>query len=302
MAAMQQQPLSKTTDGRPPLSTLRVDDSLKGKAVIITGGTSGLGRCIAIACARAGARGILITGRNATHGEETLTTIAREVVAAHGPSGVPSNEICARAFVAVDLADGEAAATKIMDAAVREFGTVDLLVNSAAACFPRGDLETTTPELWDTMMSTNVKAPFLLTQALARHLKQRRARGAVVNIGSCAAHGGAPFILAYSCSKAALACFTKNTAAELRPHGIRVNQVNMGWCLTDAEDRGQSATNRFWLAEADAASPSGRILRPEDTAASVVHLLSESASMVTGAILDISPDMLPGIMSGETCC
>ena len=114
--------------------------------------------------------------------------------------------------------------------------------------------------------------------------------------------GGAPFILAYSCSKAALACFTKNTAAELRPHGIRVNQVNMGWCLTDAEDRGQSATNRFWLAEADAASPSGRILRPEDTAASVVHLLSESASMVTGAILDISPDMLPGIMSGETCC
>ena len=301
MAAMQQ-PLSKTTDGRPPLSTLRVDKSLEGKAVIITGGTSGLGRCIAIACARAGARGILVTGRNATRGAETLETVAREVVAAHGPSGVPSCDICARAFVAVDLADGETAATKIMDAAVREFGTVDLLVNSAAACFPRGDLETTTPELWDTMMATNVKAPFLLTQALARHLKARRARGAVVNIGSCAAHGGAPFILAYSCSKAALACFTKNTAAELRPHGIRVNQVNMGWCLTDAEDRGQSATNRFWLAEADAASPSGRILRPEDTAASVVHLLSESASMVTGAILDISPDMLPGIMSGETCC
>ena len=301
MAAMQE-PLSKTTDGRPPLSTLRVDDSLKGKAVIITGGTSGLGRCIAIACARAGARGILVTGRNATRGGETLDTIAREVVAAHGPSGVPSCEICARAFVAVDLADGEAAATKIMDAAVREFGTVDLLVNSAAACFPRGDLETTTPELWDTMMDTNVKAPFLLTQALARHLKQRRARGAVVNIGSCAAHGGAPFILAYSCSKAALACFTKNTAAELRPHGIRVNQVNMGWCYTEAEDRGQRQTNENWLAEADAASPSGRILRPEDTAASVLHLLSEASAMVTGAILDISPDMLPGIMSGETCC
>ena len=114
MAAMQQ-PLSKTTDGRPPLSTLRVDDSLKGKAVIITGGTSGLGRCIAIACARAGARGILVTGRNATRGGETLDTIAREVVAAHGPSGVPSCEICARAFVAVDLADGEAAAKKIME-------------------------------------------------------------------------------------------------------------------------------------------------------------------------------------------
>ena len=285
MAAMQ--PLSKSEP--PPLSQEPRYRTLEGKVVIVTGGTSGLGRCIAILCAGAGARGVLVTGRDAARGEEVRKKINREWTT----NGA--------AFVAVDLGD-EAAATKIMDAAVAAFGTVDLLVNSAAACFPRGDLETTTPELWDTMMATNVKAPFLLTQAFARHVKARRARGAVVNIGSCAAHGGAPFILAYSCSKAALACFTKNTAAELRPHGIRVNQVNMGWCYTEAEDRGQRQTNENWLAEADAASPSGRILRPEDTAASVVHLLSESASMVTGAILDISPDMLPGIMSGETCC
>lgn len=288
MAAMR--PLSRTTP--PPLSVLGA--SLDGKVVIVTGGTSGLGRFIAIACARAGARGVLITGRNATRGAETNVILKREAdVAGTGRES---------AFVAVDLADGEAAATKIMEAAVSAFGTVDCLVNCAAITFPRGDLETTTPELWDTMMSTNLKAPFLLTQQLARHLKARRARGAVVNIGSCAAHGGAPFILAYSCSKAALACLTKNTAAELRPHGIRVNQVNMGWCLTEAEDRGQSATNPNWLAEADAASLSGRILRPEDTAASVVHLLSEASAMVTGAILDISPDMLPGMMSGEVCC
>ena len=290
MAAMQQQPLSKTTP--PPLSQLPGSRSLEGKVVIVTGGTSGLGRCIAIKCAAAGARGVLVTGRDATRGVEVCDKINREW------GGEAGSEA---AFVAVDLAD-ENAATTIMDTALAAFGTVDLLVNSAAACFPRGDLETTTPELWDTMMTTNLKAPFLITQALARHLKQRRARGAVVNIGSCAAHGGAPFILAYSCSKAALACFTKNTAAELRPHGIRVNQVNMGWCYTEAEDRGQRQTNENWLAEADAASPSGRILRPEDTAASVLHLLSEASAMVTGAILDISPDMLPGIMSGETCC
>jgi len=283
MAAMQ--PLSKSEP--PPLSQEPRYRTLEGKVVIVTGGTSGLGRCIAILCAGAGARGVLVTGRDAARGAEVVAKINREWGEA--------------AFVAVDLGD-ETAATKIMDAAIAAFGTVDLLVNSAAACFPRGDLETTSPELWDTMMTTNVKAPFLITQALARHLKQRRARGAVVNIGSCAAHGGAPFILAYSCSKAALACFTKNSAAELRPHGIRVNQVNMGWCLTEAEDRGQSATNPNWLSEADAASPSGRILRPEDTAASVLHLLSEASAMVTGAILDISPDMLPGIMSGETCC
>ena len=170
MAAMQ--PLSKTTP--PPLSQEPRYRTLEGKVVIVTGGTSGLGRCIAILCAGAGARGVLVTGRDATRGAEVVAKINREWGEA--------------AFVAVDLGD-EAAATKIMDAAVAAFGTVDLLVNSAAACFPRGDLETTSPELWDTMMDTNVKAPFLLTQALARHLKQRRARGAVVNIGSCAAHG-----------------------------------------------------------------------------------------------------------------
>ncbi len=173
MAAMQQ-PLSKTTP--PPLSQEPGYRTLEGKVVIVTGGTSGLGRCIAIDCAKAGARGVLVTGRDAARGEEVRKKINREWTT----NGA--------AFVAVDLGD-EAAATKIMDAAVAAFGTVDLLVNSAAACFPRGDLETTTPELWDEMMSTNVKAPFLLTQALARHLKQRRARGAVVNIGSCAAHG-----------------------------------------------------------------------------------------------------------------
>ena len=177
MAAMQQQPLSKTTP--PPLSQEPGSRSLEGKVVIVTGGTSGLGRCIAIKCAAAGARGVLVTGRDAARGAEVCDKINREWGGAAGSRA---------AFRAVDLAN-EAAASIIMDAAVREFGTVDLLVNSAAACFPRGDLETTTPELWDTMMKINVKAPFLITQALARHLKQRRARGAVVNIGSCAAHG-----------------------------------------------------------------------------------------------------------------
>ena len=283
MAAMQ--PLSKTTP--PPLSVLGA--SLDGKVVIVTGGTSGLGKSIAMACAKAGARGILITGRDVTRGSLVIAAIVAE-----------TSEAIPVSFVPFDLMDPEAAA-KVFFEGRRIFGKVACLVNCAAITFPRGDLETTTPDLWDTIVTTNLKAPFLLTQQLARHLKQRRARGAVVNIGSCAAHGGAPFILAYSCSKAALACLTKNTAAELRPHGIRVNQVNMGWCLTEAEDRGQSATNPNWLAEADAASPSGRILRPEDTAASVVHLLSKASSMVTGAILDISPDMLPGMMSGETC-
>ena len=71
--------------------------------------------------------------------------------------------------------------------------------------------------------------------------------------------GGAPFVLAYSCSKAGLLVLTKNNAQELRSSGIRVNAINVGWMLTDAEDAGQTAEKgEGWLEEADAASPTGR--------------------------------------------
>ena len=177
MAAMQQQPLSKTTP--PPLSQEPRYRTLVGKVVIVTGGTSGLGRCIAIKCAAAGARGVLVTGRDAARGAEVCDKINREW-------GETGNEA---AFVAVDLADGEAAAKKIMEAAIAEFGSVDLLVNSAAACFPRGDLETTTPELWDEMMATNVKAPCgsasKLVAAMAFRPVRLRRRDDSLRTGSC---------------------------------------------------------------------------------------------------------------------
>ena len=81
-------------------------------------------------------------------------------------------------------------------------------------------------------MAINVRAPLLLTQALAKHMMECKIRGgSIVNISSVAAHGGAPFILAYSASKAALNCVTTNDAAELAPHGIRVNAINMGWTV-----------------------------------------------------------------------
>ena len=104
-------------------------------------------------------------------------------------------------------------------------------------------------------------------------------------------------MLAYSCSKGGLTVLTKNSAQELRGDGIRVNQINMGWCLTDAEDAGQRAEKGDgWLADADAGSPSGRLLRTVDTSASVVHFLSDATAMVTGAVLDISPDVIPGML------
>ena len=273
----------------PPLSTPLAD--LAGKAILITGSTGGLGREIAKCCVEANARGVLICGRSKERGEAVVQEMRQRRQALAG-------DACIVEFCEADVSKPEDC-EKMVAAAVKAFGTIDGLVNSAAQCFPRGTLENTSLDLWNTIMSINLTAPFLLTQKVAAHMKERKVRGSICNIGSICAHGGGTFILAYSCTKAALAVMTKNTATELRRHQIRVNQINMGWCLTDAEDKGQRAEKGdSWLEDADAASDIGRLLRPVDTATSVIHYLSDATVMVTGSIMDISPDVIDGMLPG----
>ena len=183
-------------------------------------------------------------------------------------------------------------------------GYVDCLVNCAAIFEPaarsrESARQPTSVELWDKISGVNLRAPFLLSQAFATALKAEGKRGSIVNIASCCATGGAPFVLAYSCSKAGLLVLTKNNAQELRSSGIRVNAINVGWMLTDAEDAGQTAEKgEGWLEEAHAGSPTGASLRPIDIAATVIHLLSDASTMTTGAVIDSAPDVIPGMMPG----
>jgi len=259
---------------------------LTGKAVLITGFTSGLGREIARCAVVANARGVLVCGRS----EERGAAVVKELRAL--------STKCIVEFCRADISDA-ADCDAMVAAAAKAFGTIEGLVNSAAACFPRGTLESTSLELWSSMLATNLTAPFLLIQKVSAHMKANGTRGSIVNIGSICANGGAPFILAYSCTKAALTAMTKNTATELRAKHIRVNQINMGWCLTDAEDKGQRAEKGDdWLAQADAESAVGRLLRPIDTATSVLHYLSDATLMVTGSIMEISPDVIDGMLPG----
>ena len=129
-----------------------------------------------------------------------------------------------------------AATRKIVPAAMKAFGRVDILVN-AAAITDRGTILDTTPELFDSMFGVNVRAPFFLMQDAANAMIKKGIQGAMVNILSMSSHGGQPFIIAYSGSKGALATLTKNTAFSLMRNRIRVNGLNIGWMDTPGEQR-----------------------------------------------------------------
>lgn len=283
----------------PPLSKSSLDVS--GRIFLITGGTQGLG----LECARQlkihGASGLVLVSRSKDLGAKACQEL--------------NDDACRCVYVCADLGDAKEAASVMSRAAeamegVGGDGYISGVVN-AAATTARGNLLTETADGFDRQFAVNTRAPFLITQGFAREIGKIRSnentkcavrQGSVVNICSVAARGGAPFVMAYSASKAAMVNMVKNNAAELAPRGIRVNGINMGQCLTDNEDKVQraqagSAAADGWIEKADANVPLGRILRPVDVAPTVVFLLSDAATMMTGSIIDLHPDFADGMCS-----
>jgi NAD(P)-dependent dehydrogenase (short-subunit alcohol dehydrogenase family) len=252
--------------------------SLAGKVIVVTGGTQGIGAAIALDAARAGATGVCICGRNASKGDQMVAAIEK--------LGTKS------CYLGGNLADAAAAAS-IMRDAISCFARIDGLVN-AAGMTDRGHIEDTSVDLWDRMFAVNVRAPFLLTQALVRHLKADRRPGSIVNIVTRSSHGGQPFLTAYSASKGALATLTKNNAHALRFARIRVNGLNIGWADTPGEHAIQRRDGRpsDWLSTAEPLQPFGRLIKPEDVSFLAVYLLSDAAEMITGALVDFDQNVM----------
>jgi NAD(P)-dependent dehydrogenase (short-subunit alcohol dehydrogenase family) len=250
-----------------------------GKVAVITGGTQGLGEAIARLFAERGAAGLVVVGRDRKRGKAVADQISK--------AG------CKTVFVAADLAD-LAAARKVIPAAEKAFGRVDVLVN-AAAVTDRGTIIDTSPELFDAMFDVNVRAPFFLMQDAAKLMIQKKIKGAMVNILSMSGHGGQPFIIAYSGSKGALATLTKNAAFSLMRNRIRINGLNIGWMDTPAEDRIQKLyhdASDDWLEKAEAKMPAGRLLKPTEVARAVAYLASDESGMMTGSIIDFDQQVL----------
>jgi NAD(P)-dependent dehydrogenase (short-subunit alcohol dehydrogenase family) len=258
---------------------------LTGTVALVTGSTSGIGRGIAGALLDDGAS-VMLHGLAAEDGG-----LVRSLVEAGASPG-------RLAYTAADLADAEACRALVAATADR-FGGVDVLVNNAAD-YRRGTLDSTDAPLWDYQMNVNLRAPFLLTQAAVPSMR-RRGGGSVVNIGSVNAYVGQGDLMAYSVSKGGLMTLTRNLAQYLATTGtrVRVNQVNVGWALTEGErgmQRLQGAPED-WADAAGKARPLGRLLLPADVAAAVRYLVDPRATAINGSVLDLEqfPVWGPGV-------
>jgi NAD(P)-dependent dehydrogenase (short-subunit alcohol dehydrogenase family) len=245
---------------------------LDGKVTVVTGSTSGIGRGIAEHFAQIGSD-VVVHGLDEAGGRETVRRVRAEGRKAEYFDG--------------DLTREEVCRTLIRFAADR-FGAIDVLVNNAGDT-GRGDLEHIPVARWDTIMAVNVRAPFILLQESIPRMRARGG-GSVINIGSILAYVGEPKLGAYSVSKGALMTFTRNAASLLNRDRIRVNQINVGWTLTEGErrvKREQEGKGEEWIAEAIATRPFGRLLAPKDIAYAAAYFASHESECITGSVLDL---------------
>jgi len=241
---------------------------LKDKAIIITGGTSGIGAAIATAAVREGAK-VLVHGINEAEGRATVEKLGANAV------------LCI-----ADLED-DSAPELIVAAALKALGKIDGLVNNAAI-FGGTNISDQEIEHFRRMMQINLTAPLFLTKAAFQELK--KSGGCVLNIGSINAHAGESKLLAYSISKGGMQTMTRNLANANGVHGVRVNQINPGWVLTEREYRDKIAQGLkpSWPQDLTRVEiPAGVMTTPEQMGEAAIYWLSDESKPFTGSIVDL---------------
>ncbi|HYO13296.1 MAG TPA: SDR family oxidoreductase [Thermoanaerobaculia bacterium] len=242
----------------------RGSGKLEGKAAIITGGDSGIGRAVAIAFAKEGADVAIVYLNEHEDAEETRRRVEGHGRRCHLIAGdVGDEELCRRAVAE----------------AVRELGRLDVLVNNAAEQHEQKNLEDISREQLERTFRTNIFAYFYMTKAALRHLGEG---SAIINTTSVTAYRGSGHLIDYASTKGAIVAFTRSLAQNLAQRKIRVNGVAPGpiWTPLIPASFDEEKVQSF-----GADVPLGRPGQPEEVAPCYVFLSSDDSSYMTGQVL-----------------
>jgi 3-oxoacyl-[acyl-carrier protein] reductase len=247
---------------------------LTGKTALVTGGSRGLGRAIALALAGQGADVAVNYRGNAAAADEVVQQIV----------GIGRRALTIQG----DTSAGREACEAIVKAAVDGLGSLDILVNNAG--ITRDNLLMRMDgEEWDAVISTNLSGPFWMTRAVARPMLKAR-RGRIINMSSAAGRMGNAGQANYAAAKAGLIGLTKTTARELASRGITCNAIAPGLIETDlTADLPEAATEAL-----KTLTPLGYVGSVEDVAAAAVYLASDEARYVTGQVLGVDGGIVMG--------
>jgi len=249
------------------------DTALTGKVALVTGGSRGIGRAIAVALGRRGAHVIVNYAARADAARET----AAAVEAAGGQA----------AIAAFDVADA-AAVTEAIKAIGKDCGGLDILVNNAGVAI-NGLLLRFSDQQWQKTLAVNLGGAFHCIRAAASLLLRAKAAGRIINVTSVVGESGNAGQAAYAASKAGLIGLTMSTARELASRGVTCNAIAPGYIETDMTAEHLPEAQRAKLLEA---IPLGKIGRPEDVADAAAFLAGPEAAYITGQVLRVNGGML----------
>jgi len=243
---------------------------LKDQVIIVTGSCTGIGKAIAERCVAEGAC-VVIHGLEKELGEKVAADLGKDKAVLH-----------------IEDLTTDGAPQRLVDVAVKAFGKLTGVVNNAAMVVA-SNIHTTDMAFFRKMLEVNTLAPFALIKAALPEL--RKTKGAVVNIGSVNAWSGEPNLFPYSVSKGALMTLTRNLGDTLmREDGVRVNQINPGWVLTEneaARKKEHGLADDWYTQVPKVYAPAGRILWPREIAAGVVYWLDEETGPISGQVVDL---------------